>query len=269
MPCSVPSSPGRPCSTLSATSGLSARKRRGDVAGDVDAADAIAGASRRIGAGLAGAQGDFALGRPASHQNGDVLGHGVLARDSLGLIESRLARGVEHFGRAVLRPARTAAACIDGMAIRMSGRVALLLVAGAAALHARPSRCRRWRASAKRGRKSAPRCSPNSPPPRTKPSARAIEDKIWKFWLQLRRREDRSDCWKIRGRRNCSFDYDEALIYAGSDRQASAAIRRRLEPARLRAVPRRQDTTPRWKRIEKTLNSSRCITPRSPAAPSS
>src|SRR5262249_3222741 len=30
---------------------------------------------QRIGAGLAGAQRDLALGRPASHQNGDVLAH--------------------------------------------------------------------------------------------------------------------------------------------------------------------------------------------------
>ena len=74
MPCSVPSSPGRPCSTLSAASGLSWRKRRGDVAVDVDAADAVAaGALERVGAGLARAQRHLALGRPASHQDRDVL----------------------------------------------------------------------------------------------------------------------------------------------------------------------------------------------------
>ena len=73
MPCSVPSSPGRPCSTLSAASGLSLRKRRRDIAVDVDAADAIAGPLERVGAGLAGAQGNLALGRPASHQNRDVF----------------------------------------------------------------------------------------------------------------------------------------------------------------------------------------------------
>ena len=71
----MPSSPGRPCSTLSATSGLAAVERRGDVAADVDRGDAVAAAAERVGAGLAGAQRDFALGRPAPHQNGDVLGH--------------------------------------------------------------------------------------------------------------------------------------------------------------------------------------------------
>ena len=58
MPCSVPSSPGRPCSTLSATSGLSVLQHGRDVAADIDAGDAVAGALERVGAGLAGAQAD-------------------------------------------------------------------------------------------------------------------------------------------------------------------------------------------------------------------
>ncbi len=55
--------------------GFGGGQRRGDVAGDVDRGDAIAEAAKRIGAGFAGAQRDVALGRPAPHQNGDVLGH--------------------------------------------------------------------------------------------------------------------------------------------------------------------------------------------------
>ena len=46
MPCSVPSSPGGPCSTLSATSGLSVCSTVGDVAPDIDLGDAVALASR-------------------------------------------------------------------------------------------------------------------------------------------------------------------------------------------------------------------------------
>ena len=55
--------------------GLGGGQRRGDVAADVDRRDAIAEAGKRIGARLAGAQRDFALGRPAPHEDGDVLGH--------------------------------------------------------------------------------------------------------------------------------------------------------------------------------------------------
>ena len=55
--------------------GLGGGQARGDVAGDVDRRDAIAAAAERIGAGFAGAQRDVALGRPAPHQNGDVLAH--------------------------------------------------------------------------------------------------------------------------------------------------------------------------------------------------
>ncbi len=69
----APSSPGGPCNTLSTTSGLRSVKLAGDVAGDVDAGDAVAGAFGGIGAGLAGVQRDFALGRPAAHQDRDVF----------------------------------------------------------------------------------------------------------------------------------------------------------------------------------------------------
>src|SRR5674476_371074 len=58
------------------TIGLERAQRGGDVAGDVDANDAIgAGAFERIGAGHAGAQGNRALGRPAAHQDCNVF-HG-------------------------------------------------------------------------------------------------------------------------------------------------------------------------------------------------
>ena len=53
--------------------GLERAQVRGDVAVDVDAADLIAGALERVGAGLAGAQRDIALGRPAAHQDRDVF----------------------------------------------------------------------------------------------------------------------------------------------------------------------------------------------------
>ena len=55
--------------------GLERREHARDVAADIDPGDAIALPLRRVGAGLAGAQRDLALGRPASHQNRDVLGH--------------------------------------------------------------------------------------------------------------------------------------------------------------------------------------------------
>ena len=71
----MPSSPGRPCSTLSATSGLAAVSAAAISRRHIDRRDAIAAPRKRIGAGLAGAQRNVALGRPASHENGDVLGH--------------------------------------------------------------------------------------------------------------------------------------------------------------------------------------------------
>src|SRR5262245_48784349 len=47
----------------------------GDVAADVDAGHLMSEPRERLGAGLARAQRDLALGRPTSHQNGDVLAH--------------------------------------------------------------------------------------------------------------------------------------------------------------------------------------------------
>ena len=44
--------------------------------------------------------------------------------------------------------------------------------------------------------------------------ARAIEDKIWKFWLQFRRRANRGACSRTREQAQLRFDYGEALIDA-------------------------------------------------------
>ena len=56
--------------------GLDSGQRRGDIAADIDRRNAIIAAAERFGASLAGAQRYFALGRPAPHQNGDMLSHG-------------------------------------------------------------------------------------------------------------------------------------------------------------------------------------------------
>jgi hypothetical protein len=51
-------------------------QHRGDVAADVDASRLVALCLQRLGAGLARAQRNLALGRPASHQDRHVLpGH--------------------------------------------------------------------------------------------------------------------------------------------------------------------------------------------------
>ncbi len=55
--------------------GLGFAQGGGDVAIGVDRGNAIAEANKRIGTGFARAQRNIALRRPASHQNGDVLGH--------------------------------------------------------------------------------------------------------------------------------------------------------------------------------------------------
>src|SRR5712671_3995106 len=51
----------------------------GDVARHVDARDPIAVAVKRIGTGFAGTQRHLTLGRPATHQNRDVLHLGYLS----------------------------------------------------------------------------------------------------------------------------------------------------------------------------------------------
>ncbi len=55
--------------------GLQVGQHRGDVASDIDSRRPVTEPRQRLGAGCAGAQRDLPLGRPASHQNGDVLVH--------------------------------------------------------------------------------------------------------------------------------------------------------------------------------------------------
>ena len=55
--------------------GLEPAQHRRDITAGIDGGDAIADAGERIGAGFARTQRDLALGRPASHQNGDMLSH--------------------------------------------------------------------------------------------------------------------------------------------------------------------------------------------------
>ena len=87
--------------------GLGGSQRHGDLAGDVDRRDPIAETPERIGARFARAQRDFALSRPASHENGDMLGHwsdGCLSRSADSRRHNRIDnwRNVECFisGRA-------------------------------------------------------------------------------------------------------------------------------------------------------------------------
>ena len=54
--------------------GLQCLQHGRDVAPDVDLGDAVALGLERLGASLAGAQADLALGRPAAHQDRDVFG---------------------------------------------------------------------------------------------------------------------------------------------------------------------------------------------------
>ena len=51
-----------------------------DITADVDSGDAIAQPEERLGTGFSGAQRDFALGRPTSHQDGDVFAHALPSR---------------------------------------------------------------------------------------------------------------------------------------------------------------------------------------------
>ena len=54
---------------------LDGAEHRCDVATHINTRDAIAKARKRLRAGFARKQRDFPLGRPASHQNRDVLAH--------------------------------------------------------------------------------------------------------------------------------------------------------------------------------------------------
>src|SRR5262249_57597261 len=69
--------------------GVGGGREGGEGGGEVDAGDAIATPYQGVGAGLAGAQRDLALGGPASHQNGDVLAHRARPRLTNCSIESR------------------------------------------------------------------------------------------------------------------------------------------------------------------------------------
>src|SRR5882757_9536984 len=68
--------------------GLYRREHRGNVTTDVDAGDPVALPRQRLGTGPAGAQRHLALGRPATHQYGDVLAHAVLLTPSGPLIRA-------------------------------------------------------------------------------------------------------------------------------------------------------------------------------------
>ena len=80
--------------------------------------------------------------------------------------------------------------------------IGVLCVAVLLALAA-PALARRRAAAADGGHRrkpkprSAPRCLPNWPPPRTKPRRASSNRQIWKFWLQLCRRRTRSACSRI------------------------------------------------------------------------
>ena len=65
-----------PVQNIEGDVGLHRSEHGGDVAADIDARDGIALPHKRVGAGLARAQGDLALGRPPAHQHGDVFAHG-------------------------------------------------------------------------------------------------------------------------------------------------------------------------------------------------
>jgi len=73
MPCSVPSSPGRPWQDVERDVRLERLHHGRDVAANIDLGDAIAFLLERLGAGLAGCQADLALRGPASHQNSDMF----------------------------------------------------------------------------------------------------------------------------------------------------------------------------------------------------
>ena len=63
--------------------GLERAQQAGDVAPDIDAGHAIAAFLERVGAGAAGSQAHLPLGRPATHQDRDVLGQASVMRAQL------------------------------------------------------------------------------------------------------------------------------------------------------------------------------------------
>ena len=73
MPWTVPSSPGRAVERVEDDVGLELGEARGDVAVHVELGDVRPAAlAQRRGDALAAGQRDFALGRPAAHQDDDV-----------------------------------------------------------------------------------------------------------------------------------------------------------------------------------------------------
>ncbi len=57
--------------------GFRRRESCGDVRSDVDPGDAVAEPVQRVGTSVARSRRYFALGRPASHQDGNVFGHAL------------------------------------------------------------------------------------------------------------------------------------------------------------------------------------------------
>src|SRR5947209_2776075 len=72
---------------------LDGGKHRGDVASNIDPGYAVIEPQKRLCASLTGSQRHIAFGRPASHQNGDMLAHAAWAATLIRLcqIESRMA----------------------------------------------------------------------------------------------------------------------------------------------------------------------------------
>src|ERR1700736_2143907 len=66
--------------------GLEASEHGRNVAPHIDLGYAMPEPLHRLGAVLAGPQRDFSLGRPPSHENGDMLAHGAQSRRPMRLI---------------------------------------------------------------------------------------------------------------------------------------------------------------------------------------
>ena len=72
MPCTVPSSPGVPCSALNTTSGLTSPSRAATLRSMSIRVTRWPRLFERVGDAVAGHQRDFPLGRPAAHQHRDM-----------------------------------------------------------------------------------------------------------------------------------------------------------------------------------------------------